>query len=437
MSRRVISIVLLGVLAFVAVPVSLEAQLPSRDRLLRNAKNQVKKAGERIANDAVACAVGNKECVEKAKENGEDVVIVDGDGNVITDENGDPITDPDQAEGVLEAPGTGRWIEYDYIRGASPIYNTWWNVLDPENPPDMIPNPEVRIGRIPPQIEFKEGNMQMIDLDGRATLEMRSKSVFHVPLSEPLPDDFSLEWTMHSPGGINVFVYFEPVVAGERKFGEDLERHFIEVSRTAQISYRYNAGSDLSSTHGIPVREEFTTVKFQLDDGYALMYINGDRVAQIPGFKLPTGSSTIEFFSQATVRSPVYISDIRVDYGVDDPVEVFTAEEKYVTRSIFFDFNSSALRPESTPELERIYGMLSSYREPVVIEGHTDAIGPDDYNLELSESRAQAVKDYLVEKGLDAALIEAVGKGETDPISDNESDEGRQANRRVVVAPVS
>jgi len=438
MIRRTMSLALLAVLGLLALPQAAEAQGRIGRAARRAVENEVEKKVVSVAGDATACAVGNKECADEARENGEKVVFVDEDGNVITDKDGNPITEENQVEGALEGPGTGRWTGYDYLRGARPIFNTWWNILDAENPPARIPNPELRIGRIPPQIVFKEGNMQIIDLDGRATLEMRSKSIFHLPLEETVPEDFSLEFTYYTPRGWAISVYFEPVTARdvERKRGEELEYHFIQLSRSAQISHAYNAGTDVSSTSFIPANDEFTTVEFQIDDGYALMYINGDRVAQIPNFKLPQGSNTIEFFVQAQERGPVYISDIRVDYGVDDPVEVleaFAAHGEYTTRSIFFDFNSAKLRPESTPELIRIQKMIEDYGQPVVIAGHTDAIGSDDYNMELSAERAEAVKAYLVEAGVDSDLIDTTGKGETEPVGDNETDEGRQANRRVVI----
>lgn len=65
------------------------------------------------------------------------------------------------------------------------------------------------------------------------------------------------------------------------------------------------------------------------------------------------------------------------------------------------------------------------------IEGHASADGNDAHNLELSQRRAESVRDYLVSHGIDAAMLEAQGFGETRPISDNDTDEGRESNRRV------
>ena len=69
----------------------------------------------------------------------------------------------------------------------------------------------------------------------------------------------------------------------------------------------------------------------------------------------------------------------------------------------------------------------------VRIEGHTDSDGDDEYNRQLSDGRARAVRAYLVEHGVEAARLEAVGYGETQPIADNLSASGRQQNRRVEV----
>ncbi|HUH11565.1 MAG TPA: OmpA family protein, partial [Longimicrobiales bacterium] len=72
-------------------------------------------------------------------------------------------------------------------------------------------------------------------------------------------------------------------------------------------------------------------------------------------------------------------------------------------------------------------------RELLVV-GHTDAVGSDDYNQALSERRAQAAADFLVTQGVSRTAIRTVGRGETEPIASNDTPEGRQMNRRVEVA---
>lgn len=99
-----------------------------------------------------------------------------------------------------------------------------------------------------------------------------------------------------------------------------------------------------------------------------------------------------------------------------------------------FAFNSAALTPSAIADLQDTLESLRA--DPglsIYIEGHTDSVGPDAYNLRLSERRADAVKDYLVSKGVAADRIETHGFGESKPLADNATDEGRARNRRVEV----
>jgi outer membrane protein OmpA-like peptidoglycan-associated protein len=405
------------------------------DAARRAAGNEIRRTVTTRVGEATACALGNRECVEEAQQNGEKVVIVDDDGNPVTDENGNPIADPEEAEATMEEPGQGRWANYDYLRGERAIYNTRWNIEDTDNPPALVPSPDVRVGRIPANIEFISGNMQIVQLDGLNTAEFTAATKFRVPLSEPLPEDFSLEFTIQNAAP-NAFIYvmFEPY-DGQGFTTRSYESHYLNLWRGPGI---YRQGDRVSGVDQVwSINQQLTPVKFQVDDGYAILYVGGERVAQVPNFVHPVGSAALEFDVVANQNSPAYLRDIRVDYGVEDPVSVLETAGEYTTRSIYFDFNSSDLRPESTPELERVRGLLAEFGGTVVIEGHTDSMGDDAYNLRLSAERAEAVKTYLVGRGITADLIQTSGAGETQPMGDNATDDGRQMNRRVVVRPLA
>ncbi|HKW14241.1 MAG TPA: OmpA family protein [Candidatus Krumholzibacteria bacterium] len=99
---------------------------------------------------------------------------------------------------------------------------------------------------------------------------------------------------------------------------------------------------------------------------------------------------------------------------------------------ILFDFNKATLRRDVEFNLVKIATILNQYDEMnVVVEGHTDAIGTDEYNLTLSKKRAQAVSDFLASQGVKAGRLSWEGYGKTRPVADNASEEGRQKNRRV------
>ncbi|HEY5535155.1 MAG TPA: OmpA family protein [Ignavibacteria bacterium] len=100
--------------------------------------------------------------------------------------------------------------------------------------------------------------------------------------------------------------------------------------------------------------------------------------------------------------------------------------------NIFFDFNESKLKSESYLELDRLYKFLNDNSDiSVEISGHTDNIGSDEYNITLSNARANAVKDYLISKGISGNRIMSKGYGKSKPVATNDTDEGRQLNRRV------
>ncbi len=111
---------------------------------------------------------------------------------------------------------------------------------------------------------------------------------------------------------------------------------------------------------------------------------------------------------------------------------------KVVLRNVFFDTGKSTLRPESFPELNRLAEAFTLYPNLVIeISGHTDNVGSNSYNQKLSQDRAQSVVDYLVSIGVDRTHLVAKGYGESQPVADNDTKEGRQLNRRVEAKIIS
>ncbi len=100
-----------------------------------------------------------------------------------------------------------------------------------------------------------------------------------------------------------------------------------------------------------------------------------------------------------------------------------------------FDVNSSTVRSSSTGNLNDLSTVLAKYEDTdVLIEGHTDSSGSEQYNQSLSEKRASSVKRKLIQNGIVASRMTAVGYGESQPLEDNSTEAGRQANRRVEIA---
>jgi len=99
---------------------------------------------------------------------------------------------------------------------------------------------------------------------------------------------------------------------------------------------------------------------------------------------------------------------------------------------VTFEFNKDRLRPDAKTILTWVIGIMQKYPDmQVELAGYTDSIGSAAYNLKLSQKRAEAVKAYLVEKGIDASHIQAKGYGKENPVASNKTDDGREYNRRV------
>lgn len=102
---------------------------------------------------------------------------------------------------------------------------------------------------------------------------------------------------------------------------------------------------------------------------------------------------------------------------------------------ILFSFDSSNLRPTAQENLQKLTEILNRDDETILmIVGHTDSTGDETYNMRLSERRAQSAANYMIRQDLDESRVRTEGRGETEPIATNSTDEGRQENRRVEVA---
>ncbi len=192
----------------------------------------------------------------------------------------------------------------------------------------------------------------------------------------------------------------------------------------------------VTSRSGTPVRatiictnlsdnSEIATAESHQDDGtFSLIAPVGDHYrirAEAQGFL--SFSDDLDLSKQSGFSEPTF----------DIVLDSITIGSKVILGDIFFDFNSSTLQEASFYTLDKQAAFLLEAKDiSLEIEGHTDSLGGDEYNKELSQRRADAVKSYLVSKGILSERLATLGFGSEQPISDNESEEGRRMNRRVV-----
>ncbi|NMM13217.1 MAG: OmpA family protein [Rhodoferax sp.] len=123
----------------------------------------------------------------------------------------------------------------------------------------------------------------------------------------------------------------------------------------------------------------------------------------------------------APVVAPVPVAATKVTYAAD----------------AFFDFDKSVLKPAGKAKLDDLIGKVKGINLEVIIAvGHTDSVGSDAYNQKLSIKRSEAVKAYLVSKGIEKNRVYTEGKGEKQPVADNKTKDGRSKNRRVEIEVV-
>lgn len=179
-------------------------------------------------------------------------------------------------------------------------------------------------------------------------------------------------------------------------------------------------------------------VAIQVQKERLRMWINEEKSFDLPkGVPLGYLMNQLRFEVGATNYSEeqygVYVSNLKVATGKPDTRHRLIEEGSFSTTGILFDFQSAVIKPESYGVIKEIAGVLAENPSlKIKVIGHTSSDGDDKANMELSKQRAASVKDALVKEfGIDNSRIDTEGKGETQPIADNKTKEGKAANRRV------
>ncbi|MEW7850937.1 outer membrane protein OmpA [Massilia aurea] len=157
----------------------------------------------------------------------------------------------------------------------------------------------------------------------------------------------------------------------------------------------------------------------------------------VPGCDAPLCVEPEKLENGKCVAPPAPAAPAPAPAPVPEAAPVPTSEKVSYSADAFFDFDKAILKPAGKASLDELSGKLGDMNLEVIIAvGHTDSIGTDAYNQKLSIRRAEAVKAYLKEKGIEETRVYTEGKGETQPKADNATAEGRAQNRRVEIEVV-
>ncbi len=423
MRIRVRTVLALGVAAALLAPASADAQILKRIR--KAAKDAVTDESarqvDRLLRNAIRCAVDDPVCYEDAKKSGKDVVFVDDDGAVIADESGAPIEDRDAATAAAppEAPGEGVWVNYDFVPGDDVLF---YEDFARDN-----------IGDFPMRLDLVEGSWDVVEWKGARRLRAVSGGLLAIPLPQSLPERFTVETRI----ALNHGHAFVAVVPGRAYYGAKHDyRGSVPVARVNGVGVEsLRGGGPTAMTHlnDREVRGRDISFRIMADGEHMKVYFDGQRVANVPNSVYPRSDTLFVAVGGASDEAPVLIGPIRVAGGGRDLYDRLARDGRVATQGILFATNSDRIRPESTPTLTEIGDMLRGHADlRLRIEGHTDSDGDDAYNQELSDRRAAAVKQFLVDHyGVDGSRLETRGFGESQPAADNATAEGKQQNRRV------
>ncbi len=161
------------------------------------------------------------------------------------------------------------------------------------------------------------------------------------------------------------------------------------------------------------------------------VYLDGIRLANIPNMT-QASSFAIEDPNINSISWASAITNVRIAEGAVPLYDRMMSDGKFITYGITFDVGKATIKPESMGEISRIVQLMTENPDlKFSVEGHTDNTGNATSNQTLSEARSKAIVDKLVEMGIAADRLTPIGKGQTSPIADNATDEGRARNRRV------
>ncbi len=323
-----------------------------------------------------------------------------------------PATAGGAAAGGAEAdqlkPGQGAWANYDFKPGSRILFAD-----------DFMKD---EVGDFPRRLEFKDGAMELVEWQQGRWLRLSNTSHFFVPLPEVLPERYTMEFDCSVPGG-EMWIYPDHEKHGQNYvvFGNGGVGGVVAADG---IGGRSNASPAL--------RDKIFHARVMADGPYVKVYVNDKRCVNVPNFGAARANK-IMFWVDAHEGQPAMFGNFRIAAGGKKLYDALSQDGRVATQGIYFDTGSDRIRPESTPTLKEIAGMLTDHPElKLLIEGHTDNVGAAAANLSLSDKRAAAVRQSLLDSfGVAGDRLTTKGFGASKPVAPNDTPEGRQNNRRV------
>jgi OmpA-OmpF porin, OOP family len=289
---------------------------------------------------------------------------------------------------------------------------------------------------------------EIVNLDDRQGkwLNMTKNGAFIPDNIKQLPENFTLEFevgintdpTNNYPGfGLNFSTSSDNLFL-ERFFGSGTSIVYLHPG-AEQLNVQVIPSNGTEINNEIPMPQwnaknnNFVKVSVWRQKGRLRVYLNEDKLVDMPRFFSETKMYDFAFFRSFFEECEVYLTNIRYAVAGADTRNKLITEGRFVTNGILFDVNSDKIKPESASVLSEMANVLKE--NPTVkvkIIGHTDSDGDTSANLSLSQKRALAVKNSLATNyGIDPNRFQTDGKGESEPLNGNKNSAEKAQNRRV------
>jgi OOP family OmpA-OmpF porin len=312
-----------------------------------------------------------------------------------------------------EKSGVLTWAKYDFVPGDKVIFED--DLIGEEN------------GEFPSRWDLAAGVAEVAEVDGENVIFLRGGGPSIVPYlknsnEDYLPDVFTIEFDIYF-GYSYATMYLYDRKNQENPSGDQdymtVGYNYLELSQSRSM---YPA--DLKQERWAHIAVAYTNGKFKA-------YLDDTRLINIPRLDInPTGITLYSY--HAKDEYPFYIKNVRIAEGGVKYYDRVLEDGKIIANGIRFDVGKATLKPESMGIINEVVDLMKEHPElKFSVEGHTDSDGDDALNMELSDKRAKSVKATMINMGIDADRLESKGLGESMPITDNSSPEGKANNRRV------
>ena len=436
MTHKVISIVII-VCAFLFAGIDVQAQL--FEKLQKKAKESAERTLERKVDEKT------EEETEKAFEK---VFEGEEENNENRSGNPNPNTNSKENSNTVDQPGKS---------GGQPKIETAGGNKDISRGSSFFPDGTIIFsddfaldakGDFPSKWHTNAGG-EIILIDGEKALRMYPNGTY-IPDMDPLPDNYALDFDLTtanldyeglSGSSFRIQLVDQMDLNGRADNGAELSFSLWAKSSQTGTIHVYNWGSDVMKINNrlnyqmgpyLNNTVHFTVVK---NKKRMRFYVNNEKVIDIPSLLQNNAGKYIQIHVKGTSKAMDHIAAIHnfkiMEEGLD--VRAMLMKGGFSTNKILFESGSDKLQASSYSILDKIgNAMVSEGNLHVMVIGHTDSDGDDAFNQTLSDKRAKAVKKYLEEKfNISPGRLMTMGKGESDPVADNASAEGKAQNRRV------